>query len=76
MEIETSSYHAKKHPVSIIRYFHQKIYHGGRDATLNEIRQNSFTIVNVISHVYIEIFKCVMYFRGSLGDQKIVILPS
>ena len=70
----------KKHRVSIliIRYFHQKVQHGGRDATLNEIRQNGFMIVNANSHVRNEIYKCVICrrFRGKFGEQKMANLPS
>ena len=70
----------KKHPVSIliIRHFHQKIHHGGRDATLNEIRQNGFMIVNANSRVRNVIFKCVTCrrIRGKLGEQKMSNLPS
>ena len=70
----------KKHRVSImiIQHFHKKTQHGGRDATLNEIRQNGFTIISANSRVRNEIFKCVhcRRFRGKLGEQKMADLPS
>ena len=70
----------KKHRVSssLIRHFHEKIQHGGRDATLNEIRQNGLMIVNANSCVRNEIFKCVTCrrFRGKFGEQKMANLSS
>lgn len=70
----------KKHPVTelVIRYHHKKVQHGGRDATLNEIRQRGIMIVNASSRVRNEIFKCVTCrkLRGRFGEQRMADLPS
>ena len=69
----------KNHPITVlvIRHFHEKVHHGGRDATLNEIRQRGFMIVNASSRVRNEIYKCVTCrrLRGKMGDQRMADLP-
>ena len=53
------------------------VRHDGRDATLNEIRQRGFMIVNASSCVRNQIHKCVTCrrLRGKMGEQKMADLP-
>lgn len=76
-----------KHPVllpkknkltnAIIYWCHIRVGHGGRGATLNEIRQQGFWIVNGNSNVRSIIFKCTTcrYLRGRVGEQIMGNLP-
>ena len=76
-----------KHPILIpkshvatllIRSSHEKVQHGGRDATLNDLRQRGYMIINANSRVRNEIYKCVVCrrIRGKFGEQRMADLPS
>ena len=57
---------------------HGKCAHGGRDATLNELRRSGYWVVNGNSAVRSKLFKCIQCrrLRGKLGIQKMADLPS
>ena len=57
---------------------HGKCAHGGRDATLNELRRSRYWVVNGNSAVRSKLFKCIQCrrLRGKLGIQKMADLPS
>ena len=61
----------------IIQDCHSKCAHGGRGATLNELRSRGYWITNGNSAVQSVIFKCVLChrIRGRVGVQKMTKLP-
>ena len=61
----------------IIRYFHAKVQHSGREITLNEMRANGYWVVNGNAAVRSVIAKCVKcrQLRGSVGEQNMKNLP-
>ena len=61
----------------IIRWYHEKIRHGGRGMTLNELRQQGLLIINANSRVRHIISKCVVCrsLRGKVGEQQMSSLP-
>lgn len=77
----------EKHPVIlpklnhvtdlVVRYCHEKVGHGGRHATLNELITQGFWIVDVNSKVRYIIRKCVRCrkLRGKFGTQQMSDLP-
>ena len=77
-----------KHPVlllkqekvtdPVLKWCHAKCAHGGRGATLNELRRSGYWMVNGNSTVWSKLFKCIQYrrLRGKLGIQKMANLPS
>ena len=62
----------------ILKWCHAKCAHGGRDATLNELRRSGYWVVNGNSAVRSKLFKCIQCrrLRGKLGIQKMANLPS
>ena len=62
----------------IVRWYHYRIEHGGRSATLNEIRSNGYWIVKGNAMVRRVIFKCVncRRLRGRVAEQKMSDLPT
>ena len=62
----------------ILKWCHAKCAHGGRDATLNELRRSGYWVVNGNSAVWSKLFKCIQCrrLRGKLGIQKMANLPS
>ena len=77
-----------KHPVLLpkqekvtdlaLKWYHAKYAHGGRGATLNELRRSGYWLVNGNSAVQSKLFKCIQCRRlkGKLGIQKMADLPS
>ena len=61
----------------VIKHCHEKVAHGGRGITLNEIRNHGFWIIDVNSAVRNFIAKCITCnkLRGRTGDQKMSDLP-
>ena len=78
---------AMKHPIIlprrcittnlIILYFHQRLHHAGRNATLNEIRTNGYWIINGNSLVRFVLSNCVKckILRGKTSTQQMSDLP-
>ena len=54
----------------IVEWCHNKLKHGGRRLSMNEIRSNSFWVVQCNT-----IFKCWLL-QGKLGEQKMADLPN
>ena len=79
---------SEKHPLilpkesptslSIVLFYHEKVFHAGRGITLNSIRQAGFWILNLNSLCKKVIFKCVMCrrLRGVTSIQFMSDLPS
>ena len=77
-----------KHPILLLKqekvtdlglkWCHVKCAHGGRGATLNELRRSGYWVVNGNSTVWSKLFKCIqcMRLRGKLGIKKMANLPS
>ena len=69
------------HPSNIthtmVIYYHEKVFHSGRNATVNKIRSNGLLIINLCSVVKFVIWKCVMCrrLREKFGFQKMSDLP-
>ena len=61
----------------LIRWCHEKVQHGGRNSTLNELRQRGYMVVNANSRVRHIISKCVTCrkLRGKVGSQVMSDLP-
>ena len=61
----------------IIEYCHKKVAHGGRSASINEVRNQGYWIVGVNSMTRKILYYCVMcrYLRGKVGEQKMANLP-
>ena len=62
----------------VLKWCHAKCAHGGRGASLNELRRSGYWVVNCNSAVRNKLFKCIQCrrLRGKLGIQKIADLPS
>ena len=62
---------------SIIRFYHEKVFHSGRNATMNEIRENGIWIISLCSLVKSVIWKCFLCrkLRGKFGTQIMADLP-
>ena len=62
----------------VLKWYHAKCAHGGRGATLNELRRSGYWLVNGNSAVRSKLFKCIQCRRlkGKLGIQKMADLPS
>ena len=60
----------------LIRHFHAKVQHSGRGITLNELRANSYWVVNgnAVRSIIAKCVKC-RYLRGLVGEQKMPNLP-
>ena len=63
--------------IAIIRWFHLKVEHSGRNMTLNELRVNGYWVINGCSIIRSLISKCVgcRHLRGRTGEQKMANLP-
>lgn len=61
----------------VVKHFHKKVRHQGRDLTLNEIRSNGFWIVGGSSIVRSDLHKCLVCrkLRGTFQEQKMGDLP-
>ena len=61
----------------VIKHCHEKVAHGGRGLTLNEIRNRGFWIIDINSAVRNFIAKCITChkLREKAGDQKMADLP-
>ena len=61
----------------IILYFHQRLHHAGRNATLNEIRTNGYWIINGNSLVRFVLSNCVKckILLGKTSTQQMSDLP-
>ena len=62
----------------VLEWCHARCAHGGRGATLNELRRSGYWVVNGNSAVWSKLFKCVQCrrLRRKLGIQKMANLPS
>ena len=62
----------------VLKWCHAKCAHGGRGATLNELRRSGYWMVNGNSAVGSKMFKCIQCrrLRRKLGIQKMANLPS
>ena len=62
----------------IVRFFHERVNHQGRNRTLYEIRSSGFWLINGGSVVVFYISTCVecRRFRGMMQQQKMADLPS
>ena len=62
----------------VLKWCHAKCAHGGRGATLNELRRSGYWVINGNSAVQSKLFKCIQCrrLRGKLGIQKMADLPS
>jgi hypothetical protein len=62
----------------IVRFFHERVNHHGRNRTLYEIRSSGFWLINGGSVVAFYISTCVecRRFRGMMQQQKMADLPS
>ena len=62
----------------VLKWCHAKCAHGGRGATLDELRRSGYWVVNGNSSVWSKLFKCIQCkrLRGKLGIQKMANLPS
>ena len=61
----------------IIKFYHLKVHHSGRETTLNEIRSSGYWIIHARSAVTSFIWKCVKCrrYRGNTVHQKMSDLP-
>ena len=62
---------------SIVRFYHDKVFHSGRNITMNEIRENGIWIINLCSIVKSVIWNCFLcrMLRGKFGNQFMSDLP-
>ena len=62
----------------VIKWCHAKCTHGGRGATLNELRRSGYWVVNGNYAVRSKLFKSIQCkrLRGKFGIQKMADLPS
>ena len=62
----------------VLKWCHAKCAHGGRGATLDELRRSGYWVVNGNSSVWSKLFKCIQCkrLRGKLGIQKMANLTS
>ena len=61
----------------IIEYSHMKVAHGGRSATINEVRNEGFWIISINALARKILYYCVMCrcLRGRVGKQIMAKLP-
>ena len=62
----------------VLKWCHAKCAHGGRGATLNELRRSGYWVVNGNSAVRIKLSKCIQCrkLKGKLDIEKTADLPS
>ena len=63
--------------ILIVRHYHKTVAHGGRSATMQEIRRAAYWIINCNALVCRVIFNCVRCrsMRGKFGKQIMADLP-
>ena len=62
---------------AIVRFYHEKVHHSGRNVTMNEIRENGIWITSLCSIVKSVIWSCFLCrkLRGKFGVQIMSDLP-
>ncbi|XP_066928731.1 uncharacterized protein [Clytia hemisphaerica] len=62
---------------AIVRFYHDKVHHAGRNVTMNEIRENGIWITSLCSLVKSVIWNCFLCrkLRGKFGSQIMSDLP-
>ena len=63
--------------VNVVRHYHERLAHQGKNMTINEVRSNGYWIIGINKTVSRIISKCVTCrkLRGRLQDQKMADLP-